>query len=144
MLTRIAVGTDGTPTAEKAVEWAIDLAKRYDARLVVISSYQPVTEDRLRRESAAAPIETQWAINPTSDVEAILDRVATRARSEGLRVTTVASEGDPADVLCRFAGEERADIIVVGNKGMQRRLLGSVPNSVTHKAPCSVLVVKTT
>lgn len=144
MLTRIAVGTDGTPTAEKAVEWAIDLAKRYDARLVVISSYQPVTEDRLRREAAAAPIETQWAINPTSDVEAILDRVATRARSEGLRVTTVASEGDPADVLCRFAGEERADIIVVGNKGMQRRLLGSVPNSVTHKAPCSVLVVKTT
>jgi nucleotide-binding universal stress UspA family protein len=144
MLSRIAVGTDGTPTAEQAVDMAIDLATHYGARLVVISSYQPVAEDRLRREQAAAPVETQWAINPTSDVDAILDRAASKARKQGLKVTTVASQGDPADVLCRFAEEEKAEILVVGNKGMQRRILGSVPNSVAHKAPCSVLVVKTT
>jgi nucleotide-binding universal stress UspA family protein len=144
MLKRIAVGTDGTPTADKAVDMAIDLAKHYGARLVVISSYQPVAEDRLRGQQAAAPMETQWAINPTADVDAILEQAASKARSQGLKVTTVASQGDAADVLCKFAEEEQAELLVVGNKGMRRRILGSVPNSVAHKAPCSVLVVKTT
>jgi nucleotide-binding universal stress UspA family protein len=141
---RIAVGTDGTPTAEKAVDVAIDLAKRYQARLVVISSYQPIPEDHLRGQQAAAPIEVQWAMNPTSDVDALLENTAAKARRHGLKVTTVASQGDPADVICKFAASEEAEVIVVGNKGMQRRILGSVPNSVAHKAPCSVLVVKTT
>lgn len=144
MLSTIAVGTDGTPTAAKALDFAIDLAKRYEAELVVISSYQPVAEDRLRREQARAPIELQWAINPTSDVDAILENAAYRAQGHGLKVTTVASEGDPAEVLCKFAAEHEAEMLVVGNKGMHRRILGSVPNSVAHKAPCSVLVVKTT
>ena len=54
-----------------------------------------------------------------------------------------ADEGDPADVLVRLADECGADLLVIGNKGMKRRLLGSVPNTVTHKANCSVLVVKT-
>jgi nucleotide-binding universal stress UspA family protein len=53
-------------------------------------------------------------------------------------------EGEPADVLVRLAAESGADLLVIGNKGMERRVLGSVPNSVTHKADCSVLVVKTT
>jgi nucleotide-binding universal stress UspA family protein len=47
-------------------------------------------------------------------------------------------------VLVRLAEECGADVLVIGNKGMKRRVLGSVPNTVTHKAPCSVLVVKTT
>jgi nucleotide-binding universal stress UspA family protein len=54
------------------------------------------------------------------------------------------AEGDPADVLVRLAEQCSADILVVGNKGMEKRLLGSVPNTVTDKAGCSVLVVKTT
>jgi nucleotide-binding universal stress UspA family protein len=144
MVRTIAVGTDGTPTASKAVDFAIDMAQRYSARLVVISSYRPVAEDRLRREQARAPVEMSWAINPTSEVDAVLEAAAYKAQGQGLKVTTVASEGDPADVLCKFAAEHEADILVVGNKGMQRRILGSVPNSVAHKAPCSVLVVKTT
>jgi nucleotide-binding universal stress UspA family protein len=47
-------------------------------------------------------------------------------------------------VLCDIAEQHNADLLVVGNKGMQRRILGSVPNSVSHKAPCSVVIVKTT
>ena len=58
--------------------------------------------------------------------------------------TTLVDRGDPADVLVRLATECDADVLVIGNKGMQRRVLGSVPNTVTHHAPCSVLVVKTT
>jgi nucleotide-binding universal stress UspA family protein len=57
---------------------------------------------------------------------------------------TAVDEGDPADVLVRLANECSADVLVIGNKGMQRKVLGSVPNSVTHKADCSVFVVKTT
>jgi nucleotide-binding universal stress UspA family protein len=63
---------------------------------------------------------------------------------QGIECTTAVDEGDPADVLVGLANECSADILVIGNKGMQRKLLGSVPNSVTHKADCSVLVVKTT
>jgi nucleotide-binding universal stress UspA family protein len=53
-------------------------------------------------------------------------------------------QGDPAEVLVRLATECGADVLVIGNRGMGRRMLGSVPNTVSHKAPCSVFVVKTT
>jgi nucleotide-binding universal stress UspA family protein len=144
MLNTVAVGTDGSSTASKAVDFAIDLAQKYRARLVVISSYRPVSEDRLKHEQRDAPEEIQWSINPTEEVDATLSEVEERAHERGLETTTVASEGDPADVLCRYAEEQNADVLVIGNKGMHRRLLGSVPNSVAHRAPCSVVVVKTT
>jgi nucleotide-binding universal stress UspA family protein len=54
-----------------------------------------------------------------------------------------ARNGDPADVLCDIAADYEVDVMVVGNKGMERRILGSVPNTVSHKAPCSVMIVKT-
>jgi nucleotide-binding universal stress UspA family protein len=65
-------------------------------------------------------------------------------RSDGVGCRTLVDEGDPADVLVRLAAECGADILVLGTRGTKRRVLGSVPNSVTHNAPCSVLVVKTT
>jgi nucleotide-binding universal stress UspA family protein len=144
MISSVAVGTDGSDTAAKAVDFAMDLAKKYDARLVVISSYRPVSESRLKQEQKDAPDEIQWSINPTEDVEAILSDVEEKAQEAGLAVTTVAGDGDPADVLVNHAEEQNADVLVVGNKGMQRRILGSVPNSVAHKATCTVVVVKTT
>lgn len=144
MLKTVAVGTDGTETASVAVDFAIDLAEKYGARLVAISSYEKVSESRLRHEQRDAPHEVQWTINPTEDVEDLLAAVEEKAHEHGLEITTVASEGNPADVLCRYAEDQEADVLVIGNKGMQRRLLGSVPNSVAHRAPCSVVVVKTT
>lgn len=144
MLRTVAVGTDGSGTAGKAVEFALDLATKYGARVVIISSYTAVSESRLRHEQKEAPQEVQWSINPTEDVDAILSDVEERAHALGLETTVVAGAGDPADILCRFAEEQEADVLIVGNKGMQRRILGSVPNSVAHKAPCSVIVVKTT
>ena len=74
----------------------------------------------------------------------ILQRTQFRLRGEGIDCETLIAEGDPAEVLVRLAGECDADMLVIGNKGMKRRVLGSVPNSVTHKVGCSVLVVKTT
>jgi nucleotide-binding universal stress UspA family protein len=60
-------------------------------------------------------------------------------------VDTHAKAGSPADAICEVATDVQADLIVVGNKGMSgaRRILGSVPNSVAHQAPCSVLIADT-
>jgi nucleotide-binding universal stress UspA family protein len=144
MLNTIAVGTDGSDTASKAVDFAIELAEKFGARLVVISSYRAVSEGRLMHEQRDAPEDVQWSINPTEEVDEALSDAEGKAHERGLETTTVASEGDPAEILCRYAEEQNADVLVIGNKGMHRRLLGSVPNSVAHRAPCSVVVVKTT
>ena len=144
MIETIAVGTDGSETATKAVDFALDLAEKFGSRVVVASSYRPVSEGRIRAEQRQAPEDIQWSINPMEDVEAALRGAEEKAKARGLKATTEAREGDPADVLCGIAEDHNADLLVVGNRGMQRRVLGSVPNSVSHKAPCSVVIVKTT
>jgi len=143
MIGTIVVGTDGSETAKQAVDFAIDMAKRYGAQLVVASSYRPVSESRLTREQEDAPHEIEWAINPTEDVDADLRAVEERATELGIETTSHARQGSPAEILCDVAAEHEADVLVVGSKGMHRRVLGSVPNSVSHRAPCSVLLVKT-
>jgi nucleotide-binding universal stress UspA family protein len=144
MVQTVAVGTDGSGTADKAVEFAIDLAARYEARIVFISAYTPVPESRLARERTQAPDDLQWTINPAEDVAATLRACEERAEERGLRWASESREGDAAKVLVELAGSTEADILVIGNKGMKRKVLGSVPNSVSHNAPCSVLIVKTT
>ena len=144
MLSTVAVGTDGSGTASKAVQSAIELAKAYEARIVFLSVYHPVDEHRLRREKREAPDDVQWAINPEEDVDAILTEAEELAEEQGLRWASEASTGEPAEVLVRLADKYQADVLVIGNRGMQRRMLGSVPNSVTHTANCSVYLVKTT
>ena len=143
MVQTIAVGTDGSDTAAKAVEFAMDMAERYGAKLIIASAYTPVSEDRLRKEQTEAPQEIQWSINPNEDVDATLRGAEETAKERGLEYASEARNGDPADILVEIAADHDADVIVVGNKGMQRRILGSVPNSVSHKAPCSVMIVKT-
>ena len=144
MVNMIAVGTDGSETAQVAVDFAMDMAERYDAKLLIASAYKPVSESQLRREQADAPQDIQWSINPSEEVDATLRKVEESAGERGLKYASEARNGDPAEVLCDIAADHGADVIVVGNKGMERRILGSVPNTVAHKAPCSVLVVKTT
>ena len=76
-------------------------------------------------------------------VEPALRDAEDAARTRGVPITTDARTGDPAGVLCAVAEEYEADVLVVGSRGMRRRVLGSVPNSVSHRAPCSVMIVKT-
>jgi nucleotide-binding universal stress UspA family protein len=139
----IAVGTDGSETATRAVEVAIDMAARMGSRLVVASCYDPVSEHRLARERDDVPQDLQWSINPTGEVEATLRDAEDRARARGVRVRSEARVGKPAAVLRDIASDHDADLLVVGSRGMHRRHLPSVPNSVSHSAPCSVLIVKT-
>jgi nucleotide-binding universal stress UspA family protein len=144
MIQTVTVGTDGSDTADKAVEFAFDLAEKFGAKVVIASSYKPVSEGQVRRDQREAPEDIQWSINPTQEVDSNLDAAAGRARERGLEAVTEAREGSPADVLCDIAEAYGSDVIVVGNRGMQRKVLGSVPNSVSHNAPCSVVIVKTT
>jgi nucleotide-binding universal stress UspA family protein len=144
MIKMVAVGTDGSETAQVAVDFAMDMAEKYGAKLLIASAYKPVSESKLRREQTDAPADIQWSINPSEEVDATLRKVEEAAGERGIAYASEARNGDPADVLVDIAGDHGADVIVVGNKGMQRKLLGSVPNSVAHNAPCSVYIVKTT
>ena len=86
-------------------------------------------------------------VNPREDVEATLQEAADGVDGAGVKVETFAREGAAADAILDVAEEQHADLIVVGNKGMtgaKRFLLGSVPNKVSHHAPCSVLIIRTT
>src|SRR4051812_38192435 len=143
----IVVGTDGSDTAGQAVRQAVDLARTISARLHVVMAYEPVSQARLRDEAKQAPPDVEWAINPREDVDATLGEAAELARGAGVEVEVYARQGDPADAILDVAEEQRADLVVVGNKGMtgaRRFLLGSVPNRVSHHAPCSVLIIRTT
>jgi len=148
MFRSITVGTDGSETATTAVRQAIDLARELGARLEVVSAYQPVSSARLREEKADTPRDLQWAINPHEEVQGVLDDARVEAERAGVKeVETFARQGDAADAILDIAAEHSSDLIVVGNKGMvgtKRFLLGSVPNKVSHNAPCSVLIVRTT
>ena len=147
MFGSIVVGTDGSDTAKEAVRQATELAQSLKAALYVVSAYEPVPESRLRSERQDAPDDLQWSINPREDVEATLDQAAEEIKEAGVNVETFPREGDPADAILDVAEEQNADLIVVGNKGMtgaKRFLLGSVPNKVSHHAPCSVLIIRTT
>ena len=148
MFGSILVGTDGSDTARTAVRYAIDLAREMGARLQIVSAYEPVSDQRLRNEKLEVPQDLQWMVNPHEDVMAVLRAAQEEAELAGVgNVETFARQGDAADAIIDVAEEQRADLIVVGNKGMtgaKRFLLGSVPNKVSHHAPCSVLVVRTT
>jgi nucleotide-binding universal stress UspA family protein len=143
----MVVGTDGSDTASEAVRQATELAQRLGAKVHLVSAYEPVSEGRLREERQQVPGDLQWMVNPREDVNDTLAAAAQGLQDAGVPVETHAREGDPADAILDVAEEQEADLIVVGNKGMtgaKRFLLGSVPNKVSHHAPCSVMIIRTT
>jgi nucleotide-binding universal stress UspA family protein len=128
----IIVGTDGSVTAGRAVEEAVRLAKALGGDLHLVSAHEPLRK-------AASPSD------PQSSVESALERAAAVARAADVAVETHAVRGDPVAALLEVAGAVDAKLIVVGNQGMHgaKRVLGSVPNAVSHKAHCNVLIVQT-
>lgn len=120
MYGRVVVGTDGSPTAEVAVERAVALARATGSALTILSAGG---HQALATAQAAAD----------------------RHRGSGVEILAEARPGDPARALVAAAREEQADLIVVGSRGMTgaRHVLGSVPNSVSHHAHCHVLIVHT-
>ena len=120
----IIVGTDGSATARLAESRATQLARAHDAQLLIATAY---------RDSADRAME-------------VLDASADAARESWPRVDVRAVHGEPAEAMVTLARAEQADLLVVGNKGMAGRvamLLGSVPDRISHSAPCDLLIVKT-
>jgi nucleotide-binding universal stress UspA family protein len=147
MFGSIVVGTDGSETASEAVRQAIELAKVVGAKVNLVSAFQPVGNQRLREERTQVPDDAQWMVNEREDVDATLKQAAEDAEEAGVETETFARQGDPADAILDVAEEQNADLIIVGNKGMsgaKRFLLGSVPNKVSHHAPCAVMIIRTT
>ncbi len=147
MFERIVVGTDGSDTATEAVRQATELARATGAKLDIVSAYQPVSATRIRGESGEIPGDVAYAVGPKEDVNVVLEGAAGPGTDAGVEVSTHPREGDPADAILDLAEEVGADLIVVGNKGMtgaRRFLLGSVPNKISHHAPCSVYIARTT
>ena len=143
MFSSIVVGTDGSDSADAAVRRAAELAKLCGAQLHIVTAYRPIAELVFNPE--ALPVDIGSLVNPEKDAGEICDDAA-RKLGDGVRTHTHACPGNAADALVEVAEREKADLIVVGNRGMKgkRRILGSVPNSVAHHAPCTVMIVSTT
>ncbi|MGZ4178237.1 MAG: universal stress protein [Solirubrobacteraceae bacterium] len=139
----IVVGTDGSETAKQAVSEAVRLAKALSAPVHVVSAYEPLNARVTGAPQGAAEV---WRPLPDDKVDGILTDAVSGIRLAGVEATPHALRKDPADALIEVADEVGASMIVVGSRGMRgaRRLaLGNVPNKVSHRARCNVLIVAT-
>jgi nucleotide-binding universal stress UspA family protein len=135
----IVVGADDSATARQAVIVAADIAKMAGATLHIVTAYE---RKSVRVQDLPQEFRYSTTLNPA---DLLLQDLARIADERGLKSQIHPAPGHPAEVIIRVAEHENADLIVVGNKGMlgARRVLGSVPNSVAHGAPCSVMLVDT-
>jgi nucleotide-binding universal stress UspA family protein len=143
MYESIIVGTDGSETSKRAVTEATRLAEVMKSTVHLVSAYEPLRGTRITGAPEGAA--NVWAVRPDAEVESIIEQAAAAVRTRGVEVKSHTLTGDPADALLEIAESEGADLIVVGNRGMHgvSRMLGSVPNKVSHRAQCHVLIVAT-
>ena len=136
---RVVVGADDSQTARQAVLIAAEVAKLVGDKLHIVTSYNPKTISQ-----AGLPEEFRY-LSTVHPADALLDDLSRIVTDRGLEPVLHSSYGGPVESIVRIAEEIDADLIVVGNKGMKgaRRVLGSIPNSVAHTAPCSVLIADT-
>ena len=132
MVRKVLVGTDTSASADLAVQTAADIARALEAGLLVLY-VRPLLDPREMFDPDGRP-----------DPESYLEEVG--RRFSDLEVSTRQVPGDPGTTICDVAEAERADVIVVGNRGIhgkRRRFIGSVPQAVLQRSPCSVMVVDT-
>jgi len=143
----IIVGTDGSESALKAVEQAAEIAAAISARLIVVCAYHPLTAKEQSILAATVGPTSMYQVAGTDAAEAALAAAERRAAGSGASdVVGTLVKGDPGQALLTTAKENAADLIVVGNRGINTlsgRLLGSVPSDVSQRAPCDVLIVHT-
>jgi nucleotide-binding universal stress UspA family protein len=148
MFTSIVVGVDPSPTAREALRKAAELAQLTGARLHIVSAYnsggalQGLAGDPFAAELAAGAAGLEPALRQRT--EQLLTDAA--GEMKNVPVETHAVAGEASDALIDVAEAVKADLIVVGNRGMRgtkRMLLGSVPNRVAHHATCGVWIVHT-
>jgi nucleotide-binding universal stress UspA family protein len=140
MFTTIVVGTNWSDTAEVAFVKALELARANGARLHVVTASPPSPPPAA---GAAAGASAARAMGPDFQADVVLERTLERLGAGDVDVRQHTSTAEPGEAILAVAAEVGADLIVVGNKGMHRRVLGSIPNTVSHGASCDVLIVQT-
>ena len=144
MFSRILVALDGSEFSLKALEFAIDIAKKYRSQLVLV---HVVMRQIYAINPPEAGIIAGTAIVRELETEgrAILAKGDDTVRSQGLSVEVRLRQGVPAEELLRAAVDEKADLIVLGSRGLSQVkafLLGSVSDKVSHHAKCPTLIVR--
>jgi nucleotide-binding universal stress UspA family protein len=140
----VVVGTDGSPTADRAVQTAADIARSWGSELHIVTAVK-VPRPGMAAATGAPLVDPGVGQALAAEAAQSVGEAAVQRFGDGLQVVAHAAQGNPDDVILNTAVDVAADLIVVGSKGMRgaRRYLGSVPNSVAHGAHCAVLVVKT-
>ncbi|AZA09380.1 universal stress protein [Corynebacterium pseudopelargi] len=138
----IVVGTDGSKSSMLAVERAAKIAAAFDATLIVGCAYYESKEDAsktLRQDSVT--------VLGNDPAQQNLDKAAEHARGAGAqKIETAIRPGTPVEALMAIVNENNADLLVVGNRGINSltgRLLGSVPADVARQSDCDVMIVHT-
>jgi nucleotide-binding universal stress UspA family protein len=144
---KVLVGTDGSESSFSAVDRAAAVAAGAQAQLIIACAYHPM--DRRDEARAADQLgEDAYKVHGSTPAESVLQDAEDRARAVGAaEIAHRAIEGDASDALLQVAVDEAVDLLVVGNRGLNRfggRLLGSVPANISHQAKCDVLIVHTT
>lgn len=142
----VLVGTDGSDSSYRAVDRAAEIARDSTARLVIVCAYEPATP---REVAAAGDVlgDEAFSVVGSAPAEETLRTAAERAAARGAgKIERVAVAGEPVKALVGALQEHQADLLVVGNRGLNTlagRLLGSVPAAVSRRSPCDVLIVHT-
>jgi nucleotide-binding universal stress UspA family protein len=144
LFSRILVGLDGSDYSLKALEFAIDLAKKYNSQLVLV---HVVMRQIYAINPPEAGILAGTAIVRELEAEgkAILAKGEEIVKAQGLPVEARLRQGVPAEELLRATVDEKADLIVLGSRGLSEVrafLLGSVSDKVSHHAKCPTLIVR--
>jgi len=144
LFSRILVGLDGSEYSLKALEFAVDLAKKYSSQLVLI---HVVMRQIYAINPPEAGILAGTAIVRELEAEgkAILAKGEETVKAQGLPVEARLRQGVPAEELLRAAADEKVDLIVLGSRGLSQVrafLLGSVSDKVSHHAKCPTLIVR--
>ncbi|WP_405135975.1 universal stress protein [Nocardia sp. NBC_01388] len=142
----IVVGTDGSDSSYVAVERAAALAGAAGATLYIACAYYP-TDDRDVAAAADVLKDEAYQVRGSAPTSEILRVARDRAVAAGaVNVVEKAVVGEPVESLLTLLKELDADLLVVGNRGLNTlagRLLGSVPSDVARKSRSDVLIVHT-
>ncbi len=144
----VVVGTDGSDSSYRAVDRAATIAADVGATLVIACAFQPASERELDRATDELGDDVAYQVVGSNPAEESVRTAAERARKAGATlVETVIVDGDPVPTLAKVVAERRADLLVVGNRGLNTlagRILGSVPSEAARKSTVDVLIVHTT
>ena len=144
----IVVGTDGSDSSYRAVDRAAAMAAASGATLVIASAYHPSRPEEVARLQDQLGDDAAYQVVGSSPAEEAVRTASERARLAGAKdLDTVIVDGEPIPTLIRLVKERSADLLVVGNRGLNTlagRILGSVPAEAARKSGVDVLIVHTT